>query len=310
MAAPLAQMAYDRSFAPDYGRAEPLKPGLTRLTAPNRSPYTFTGTNSFLVGKDRLFVIDPGPDEPAHLAALVEAIGGRRVEAILLTHTHRDHSDLALPLSARLGQRSGPVPIWSGGPHRLSRPARAGEDNPTGGESDWAHRPDRVLADGEVLELEGLRLTVVATPGHSANHLAFGFADDGLLLTGDHVMGWNSTLVSVPEGSMTDYLASLDRVIAGPWQAYHPAHGGPIADGRNYALALRAHRERRNAEVLARVRDGARDLSALRQRIYPQLEGALARAAEMTLAAHADHLAELGLIRLIATPGGMELRPA
>lgn len=306
MAPPLPQMVYDRSFAPEHGRSETVAIGLARVTAPNASPYTFTGTNSFLVGEDRLFVIDPGPDDPAHLEALLRAIAGRTVEAILLTHTHRDHSDLSLPLSARLGD----VPIWSGGPHRLSRPGRPGEDNPTGGESDWAHRPDRVLADGDVLELGGLRLAVVATPGHSANHLAFGLPDQGLLLSGDHVMGWNSTLVSVPEGSMGDYLASLDKVIAGPWQAYHPAHGGPIGDGRDYAMALRAHRLGRNDEIVAALGQGGQTLEALRRHIYPQLEGALARAAEMTLAAHADYLEERGLIRRLAGTEGETLRLA
>lgn len=265
--------------------------GVGRITAPNASPYTFTGTNSFLVGHQRLALIDPGPENKAHEVALLTAIGERPVDAIILTHTHRDHSAAAASLAKRLG-----APLWFGGRHRLSRPLRRFERNLIRRSSDWDLVPDRTLVDGETVMAGDIELIVHATPGHCANHLAFGIAGTDMLLTGDHVMGWNSTLVSTPDGSMTDYFASLDKLIALPYRRYFPAHGGPIEDGPAYATALRAHRRMRNRQIIEAVKAGARTPLAVVGRIYPQQPPKVRMAALMTINAHIEFLEERGEI--------------
>ena len=288
MAAPLV---FDTQFDPRTGVAVPVAPGLVRVTAPNASAYTFTGTNSFLLGHERLALLDPGPDDPVHLAALERAIAGRKVDAIILTHTHRDHSASAARLAQVLG-----APLWFGGRHRLSRPLRRFERNPIRKSCDWDLVPDRTLVDEEVIPAGDVSISVHATPGHCANHLAFGFGD--ILLSGDHVMGWNSTLVSVPDGSMADYFASLDKVIALPQRRYVPAHGGPIADGPAHAAALRAHREMRNGQVIDAVRDGARTVARIVDVIYPTQPLPVKLAARMTIMAHVEYLEGLGLLKV------------
>lgn len=299
MAPAAPALSFDRAFDPKTGRAIPVAAGIVRVTAPNASAYTFTGTNTFLLGHERLAVLDPGPDDVRHLAALVEAIGGRAVDAIILTHTHRDHSASARRLARDLG-----APLWFGGPHRLSRPLHRFERNPIRRSCDWDLMPDRTLVDGEAITAGDLPLVVHATPGHCANHLAFAYGDN--LLSGDHVMGWNSTLVSVPDGSMADYLASLDKVIALPCQQYLPAHGGPIADGSGYAKALKAHRLMRNDQVMAAVRAGARTVPAIVRAIYPSQPLPVRLAARMTIKAHVEY--QEGLDELDVARGLFGLR--
>lgn len=305
MAAPAPLLAFDTSFAPQAGRPVQVAAGLVRVTAPNAGPYTFTGTNSFLLGEERLAVVDPGPGDRAHLEALRAAIAGRPVEAILITHTHRDHSALAPRLKAETG-----APLWFGGRHRLSRKPRPFEWNAVDGASHWTLVPDRILADGEIFEIAGMRLEMVATPGHCANHFCFGLAGTPWLLSGDHVMGWNSTLVSVPDGSMADYLASLRKLFALPYRHYLPAHGRAIEDGPTYARALLAHREMRNAQIVAAVEGGATRVSALLKAIYPTLALPLVPAARMVLEAHIEYLESAGTIAVRRGLAGTTIRPA
>jgi glyoxylase-like metal-dependent hydrolase (beta-lactamase superfamily II) len=300
--APLSPVTFDTSFRPDIGACVELAPGLGRITAPNASPYTFTGTNSFLIGKERVALVDPGPEEPIHLESLHRAMAGRPLTAILLTHTHRDHSAAAAGLAQRYG-----VPLWFGGQHRLSRPLRPFERNPIKRSCDWNLIPDRTLVDGETIEAGEMAVTVHTTPGHCANHLAFGLPDANILLSGDHVMGWNSTLIAVPDGSMADYFASLDKVIALPYRNYHPAHGGPIADGPAHAEALKAHRQMRNDQLLAAVGNGARTLGAVVKTIYPTQPTKIRLAARMTIAAHVEYLEERGALKVSRNILGMRL---
>lgn len=284
---------YDLDFRPQTGEPIAQLPGVVRVTAPNASAYTFTGTNTFLLGHNRLALVDPGPVDVDHEAALLAAIGGRQLTAILLTHTHRDHSASARRLGDRLG-----APIWFGGPHRLSRPLRLFERNPIRRSCDWDLVPDRTLIDGETIPAGDLEVFVHATPGHCANHLAFGLVGTDSLLSGDHVMGWNSTLVSVPDGSMADYFASLDKIIALPYARYLPAHGGPIADGRAHAAALKAHRQMRNAQLLEAVRNGATSVGAVVDTIYPTQPIQVRLAARMTIMAHVEYLEGLGKLKV------------
>jgi len=291
MVAPNPPIAFDTEFAPETGRAIEVAPGIVRVTAPNAGPYTFRGTNSFLIGDGPLFVLDPGPDDTRHFDALQRAIAGRPVAAIVLTHTHRDHTGLVRRLAAATG-----TPVWFGGRHRSSRAPRFFEFDPVAADSDWKLVPDRVLADGERIAAGGVELEAFATPGHCANHLAFGLTGTPWLFTGDHIMGWNSTLVPVPDGSMADYLRSLEKVIGLAYADYLPAHGGPIADGPAYARALLAHRELRNTQGIEAVEAGATSLGELQRRIYPTLSLPLRAAARMTLKAHVEYLADRGRI--------------
>ncbi|MDV3251646.1 MBL fold metallo-hydrolase [Devosia sp. BK] len=300
--APQAPPTFDTQFSPEVGAAIALAPGLTRITAPNASPYTFTGTNSFLLGTERVAVLDPGPDDTAHLESLHRAIAGRPVSAILLTHTHRDHSAAAAKVAARYK-----APLWFGGPHRLSRPLRRFERNPIKNSCDWDLQPDRTLTDDETITAGDLTLTVHTTPGHCANHLAFGLPQHDILLSGDHVMGWNSTLVAVPDGSMADYFASLDKVIALPYRHYHPAHGGPIPDGPAHAAALKAHRQLRNEQLLAAVASGAKTIGQVVKAIYPTQPAKIRMAARMTMAAHVEYLEQRGALKVKRGFLGMRL---
>ena len=298
-------LVFDRTFAPSVGKLEPVAPGIARVTAPNASAYTFTGTNTFLLGVNRVFLLDPGPDDPAHLDALARAIEGRPVEAVLLTHTHRDHSALARAASVRFS-----APIWFAGRHRRSRPLRFLEIDPLSRACDWSLVPDRVLGDGEALALDDLILRVVTTPGHCANHAGFGVEGTPYFLSGDHVMGWNSTLVAVPDGSMRDYLASLAKLDALPYTTYLPAHGGAIADGPGQARALIHHRQARNAQVVDLVSHKPKTLGALLDAIYPSMKGRNRFAARLTLAAHVEYLAETGAVRIRYGLTGREIARA
>lgn len=298
-------LSFDTSFDPQTGRPVHVLPGLVRITAGNGGPFTFTGTNSFIIGHERVAVLDPGPDDATHRAELLAAIAGRPVEAILLTHTHKDHSAGVDALRKATG-----APLWFAGPHRLSRPPHLLEMNALARDCDWALTPDRTFFDGEAFRVGGVDLVAIATPGHCANHMAYGLGGTEWLLTGDHIMGWNSTLVAVPDGSMSDYLVSLEKVIVLPYAHYIPAHGGPVAKGPAYARALLSHRQLRNHQIADAVAAGATRISHLLDRIYPTLGTQLRFAAGLTLQAHIEYLAARGLIRADRTLLGWRLSPA
>jgi len=293
MAEGAASLSFDTDFDPRTGEAVDVAPSIVRVTAPNGGPFTFKGTNTFILGSGRVAVVDPGPDDDRHLAALKAAIGSRPVEAIILTHTHRDHCALVPRLMAETG-----APLWFAGMpdegKRRRHPFAAAVD----GAGDRNLVPDRRLADGERLSAGGLEIEVVATPGHSANHLCFGVSGTPDLLSGDHVMGWSSSVIALPDGSLGDYLASLAKLAALPYRRYLPAHGGPIADGPSFARSLRMHRELRNRQVMQAIAEGARSIGALQRRIYPRLALALLPAARMTLGAHVEYLAAEGRIAM------------
>lgn len=297
----------DGAEAPAFGREAPasgvlveVAPGVRRIVCPNPGPFTFTGTCTYVVGRGRVAVIDPGPESPEHRATLLGALDGETISHIVVTHTHRDHSPGARALKAATG-----APIWGCGPHRAARPPAEGEARlDMGGDPD--HRPDREMADGEVLAGEGWRLVALATPGHTANHLAFACQFDGraadALFSGDHVMGWSTTVVAPPDGSMRDYMASLDRLRDRPESLFLPGHGGPVREPARFVRALGHHRRQREGAILARVAAGDRTIPAIVAAIYQGLAPALTGAAALSVLAHLEDLVERGLVASAGPP--------
>lgn len=254
------------------GLAIALEPLVTRVLAGNPSPYTYTGTQTYLVGDRDFAVIDPGPDDADHLAALLAAIGGRPVRAILCTHTHRDHSPAAPALQAATG-----APIIGCAPLALD------DAGPRADASfDTGYAPDRVLADGDQVGGQGWTLTAVATPGHTSNHLCFALEERGALFTGDHVMGWSTTVVAPPDGNMAAYMASLDKLMQREQdRVYYPAHGEPVENPRRFVRGLAGHRKQREGQILRLLGEGIGAVPAMVERMYvgldPRLHGAAAR---------------------------------
>jgi glyoxylase-like metal-dependent hydrolase (beta-lactamase superfamily II) len=288
-----ASPAFDAS-APEAGRWVRMAEGVARLVAPNPGPFTQSGTCTYLLGDERLAVIDPGPDDESHFASLLERIGGRKLEAILLTHTHRDHSLLAPRLAAATG-----AAILSGGPHRAARPPADEESGFLDASADLAHRPDRTLADGEAIAAGDMALVPVATPGHTMNHLCFLAPASRLLFSGDHVMGWSTSIVAPPDGAMTPYLASLRKIIAlgEAVSLMLPGHGGPIREPLPFTRALLAHRLQREASVLSRLKAGDRTTAEIVAATYRGLDPKLVGAARLSVFAHLEALIEQRLAK-------------
>jgi len=268
------------------GVAIAIDPLVTRVLAPNPSPFTYTGTQTYLVGTTDLAVIDPGPDEPEHIEALTAAIAGRKVVAILCTHTHRDHSPGAAPLKAATG-----APIIGCAPLSL---ADAGPRADASFDGNYA--PDRVLGDGESVTGPGWTLTAVATPGHTSNHLCFALPESGALFTGDHVMGWSTTVVSPPDGDMAEFMASLDKLMQREDRIYYPAHGEPVEKPHRFVRGLIGHRKQREGQILRLLKADVQAVPALVERMYVGLDPRLTGAAGRSVLAHLIDLRARGVV--------------
>ena len=268
------------------GRTDQVHPLVRRLLAPNPSPFTYTGTQTYLVGRGEIALIDPGPDLPDHVDAILAATQGERIVAIACTHTHRDHSPASRPLAAATG-----APIIGCAPLAIE------DDGPRADASfDFDYRPDRVLGDGEALEGEGWRLRAVATPGHTSNHLCFALEGTGLLFTGDHVMGWSTTVIAPPDGDMTDYMESLKLLLGRDDQIYHPAHGPAIDKPHSHVRGLIAHRRMLEKHILARLGDGEGLIPLMVETMYRDVDPRLHPAAGRSVLAHLVDLERRGLV--------------
>ncbi|PZU25026.1 MAG: MBL fold metallo-hydrolase [Shinella sp.] len=283
---------FERAFEPAHGTAVPVGPDVARVTVNNPSPFTFHGTNSYIVGRDTLAVIDPGPEDEAHLAALLDAIGGRPVSHIFVSHTHRDHA----PLSRRLKEATGAL-IVAEGPHRPSRPLHAGETNPFSESSDNDFVPDLTVADGETVSGDGWALSALHTPGHTANHTAFALEGTGIVFSADHVMAWATTIVAPPDGAMSDYLASLEKLLERDDRLYLPGHGGAVKEPAAFLRGLRAHRRMRERAIRERVIAGDRTIAEMVKVIYRETDPRLHGAAALSVLAHLEDLVEKGAVR-------------
>lgn len=275
----------NQNFEPHYGQPVEIAPVIRRMTVNNPGPFTFHGTNTYLVGDTSLAVIDPGPEDETHLNALLDAIGSRPVSHIIVTHTHRDHS----PLARRLAEITG-APTAGFGSHRPSRKPALHElaQLDASGDSDFI--PDITLADGQLMEGDGWSLRTLHTPGHATNHCAFALEGTGITFSGDHVMAWSTTVISPPDGSMTDYMASLDKLLERNDTLLLPGHGGPVTKPPAFLRGLKAHRRMRERAILERLSAGDRTIAEIVAAIYRDTDPRLHRAAASSVFAHLEDL--------------------
>jgi glyoxylase-like metal-dependent hydrolase (beta-lactamase superfamily II) len=287
----MADPAFDREFLPAYGKPVPIAKDVQRITVNNPSPFTFYGTNSYIVGDRSVCVIDPGPENEAHFQALMQALEGREVTHIAVSHTHRDHS----PLTRRLKEATGAV-VVAEGPHRSARPLHHGEVNPFAESSDIEFMPDIALAQGDRVEGDGWALTALLTPGHAANHAAFALDGDGIVFSADHVMAWATSIVAPPDGSMADYMDSLEMLLGRDDRIYFPGHGGPVNDPASFCRGLRTHRRMRERAILERIRAGDRHIPEMVEAIYRDTDPRLHGAAALSVLAHLEDLVGRGAV--------------
>ncbi len=273
----------------EAGEVRRVSPLVRRLIAGNASPFTFTGTCSYIIGRGSVAIVDPGPLDEAHIAALLEAVRGESVRHVLVTHTHRDHS----PAAARLKAATGATVL---GARQFTLAAAGGETKGLDAAHDLAYAPDHALADGERVVGEGYTLEAVATPGHAANHLCFALIEENSLFSGDHVMAWSTTVVAPPDGSMGDYMASLEKLRGRDESVYWPGHGGPVHNPQRYLRGLAHHRRQREAAILARVEAGDATIDQIVAAIYVGLDARLIGAAKLSTLAHLQDLVQRGLV--------------
>lgn len=291
------EIPFNRAAPAPAGILEPISPGLRRIIAPNPSPMTFTGTCTYIVGHGEVAVIDPGPDDEAHLNALTQSLKGETIAAILVTHSHRDHSPLAKKL-----QNLTQAPILGAAPHHTARDLVEGEFIRLDAGADYDYQPDQILSDGALYEGDGYTLETISTPGHTANHLAFALREENALLSGDHVMAWSTTTVAPPDGAMGDYMASIQKLLARDDVIFWPGHGGPVTEPQRFMRALQAHRRQREASILDRLAAGDTHISAIVDAVYQGLNPALVKAARMNVFAHLEDLVTRGLATTEGAP--------
>lgn len=285
-----------REITFEYGACEAVSPLIRRVVADNPGPFTYTGTGTYIVGRGVVAVIDPGPDIPAHLDALLAALDGETVSHILVTHHHADHSPLARPLAERIGAR-----IWG----RAAPSASVAEE--TGlkldAEDDGHFRPDVEVADGEVLAGPGWTLEAIATPGHTSNHFCFALKEENALFSGDHVMGWSTTVITPPDGDMGDYFASLAKIQARNFDTLWPTHGAPVRDVAPFLRAYVDHRRAREAQILAALSEGPAQIRTMVPKLYAAVDPRLHPAAALSMLAHLIQLTHERQVLCDGEPG-------
>jgi glyoxylase-like metal-dependent hydrolase (beta-lactamase superfamily II) len=274
-----------------YGEPRELGPGVVRIVANNPGPFTYKGTNTYLVGSKDLALIDPGPEDEAHLEAILKAIGPRRLTHVLITHTHRDHTDGLPALIAATGART--VGFGRRAAQRGSK-----RTSPSGSEFvDEDFIPDVPLVDGQGLQGDGWSFTALHTPGHAPDHLCFALGGSKILFSGDHVMGWNTSVVAPPEGNMAAYIRSLELLTERDDAVYFPGHGGQVTEPQRLAKAYLLHRRMREQSILACIREGNATVRTIVPVVYKDLDPKLLNAASLSVLAHVEHLVERGLVR-------------
>jgi len=287
------EISFNRSFEGRPGELVRLSPLVRRMVAGNAGPMTFTGTCTYVVGNGQAAIIDPGPEEPNHIAALLDALRGETINAILVTHTHRDHSPGARALKAATGAK-----ILGCAPQRLARDRLQGEIGRLDAANDLDHAPDAVMSEGDAIGTAEFTLACVETPGHTMNHQAFALLQEEALFSGDHVMAWSTSVVTPPDGAMRHYMASLEKLRAREDKIYWPGHGGPVTEPQRYARGLAQHRRVREASILSRIAAGDMTIETIVAHVYEGLDPALRMAAALSVFAHLEDLVERGLVKV------------
>lgn len=280
------EIPFRRDFDFEYGKAEQLSPLIRRVLARNPSPFTFKGTGTYIVGRGRVAVIDPGPDLPDHVAALLQALDGEIVSHILVTHTHLDHS----PASAALKRATG-AKTYAYGPHGSRRAEeRFGGAAEEGGDRDFV--PDVELREGDMVHGPGWHLAAIETPGHTSNHLCFALPEERTLFSGDHVMGWSTSVIAPPDGDMAAYMRSLEKLLQRDDALYWPTHGPSIIAPKPHVEAFIAHRRERSDAIMKALAAGDESIPAIVARVYTGLDPRLVPAAGRSVLAHLIELVE------------------
>jgi glyoxylase-like metal-dependent hydrolase (beta-lactamase superfamily II) len=288
---------FDKSFDLVPDTVKEVAPLVRAVAANNPSPFTFKGTVSYIIGRGKVAILDPGPDDDAHVAALLDAVRGETVTHIFVTHTHRDHSPAVPKIKAATGAK-----VFAQGPHRLARALHIGETRRLDASADMDFRPDVALPDGEVVRGDGWTLEALTTPGHTANHMAFALKEANLIFSGDHVMAWSTPVVAPPDGAMSDYMASLHKLARRPEPIYLPGHGGAVRDAPRFVEHYVRHRQGREASILHRLAKGEADIPTLVRAIYIGLDPRLIRAAGLSVLAHLEDLTTRGLVATDGQP--------
>ena len=285
----MIEIPFNRDFTCQYGVLEDVAPNLRRVVATNKGPFTYTGTGTYIVGRGKVAVIDPGPLIPEHVNALIEGLTGEEVTHQLVTHTHNDHSPATKPLKEATN-----APTFGFGPHGSGR-FEQGATVEAGGDRDFV--PDVAVRDGDVIEGDGWSFECVYTPGHCSNHICYAWREANALFTGDHVMGWSTTVVSPPDGDMAHYMASLRRLLERDDALYYPTHAGAIADPKPFVRALITHREEREQQILSCLARGKGLIADMVDEMYVGLNPNLILPARRSVFAHVVDLAERGRIK-------------
>jgi len=288
---------FDKTFDLVPDRPKEVAPRVRAVVADNPGPFTFKGTVSYIIGRGKVAILDPGPDDDAHVAALLDAVRGETVTHIFVTHTHRDHSPAVPKVKAATG-----ATVFAQGPHRLARPLHIGETRRLDASADMDFRPDVALADGEVVSGDGWTMEALTTPGHTANHMAFALRESDLLFSGDHVMAWSTTIVAPPDGAMSDYMASLAKLARRTEPLYLPGHGGPVREAPRFVQHCIRHRQGREASILHRLGKGAADIPSMVKAIYIGLDARLVGAASLSVLAHLEDLVARGVVATDGPP--------
>jgi glyoxylase-like metal-dependent hydrolase (beta-lactamase superfamily II) len=286
-------LSYDLAFEAPYETLIPVAPRIRRLLTHNPSAFTFKGTGVYVIGEDEVAVVDPGPASPEHLSALRAALAGESIRYILVTHTHRDHSPAAQMLKEWSGAK-----IYAYGPHGLG-PTEGGDHMEEGVDRDFM--PDVLVRDGDVLAAKDFSIECVFTPGHTSNHMSYALREEKALFTGDHVMGWSSTVILPPDGDMETYLASLEKLLARDNATYWPTHGGPIRKPKAFVRGLLEHRRERERQILQSISEGHATIPAIVRQIYRDVDPRLYGAAGLSVLAHLVHMTRDGRVKTDGT---------
>jgi glyoxylase-like metal-dependent hydrolase (beta-lactamase superfamily II) len=290
-------LPFDRNFSDAERRVTALSGRVRRIVAGNSGPFTFTGTCSYIVGRGNVAIIDPGPDDRAHQQGLLHAVRNETVRYVVVTHTHKDHSPGAAALKIATGAM-----IVGCAPYRPARQLAVGESNLLDASNDLAYAPDAVLADGEGISGTDFTLTAIATPGHTLNHVAFALAEEQALFSGDHVMAWSTSIVAPPDGVMSAYMESLEKLKSRSDRLYWPGHGGPVFEPQRFVRALLHHRQYREAAIISHLQTGPATIANIVEGVYQSLDQRLIGAAALTVFAHLESLIARGLVVAEGTP--------